>query len=352
MKDLPRSPARRSEVEISRLAEVAEFAKHLSMLFKELGIPQRQYAARILVDETVVSRYLNGRRVATQDFLDRLIREVDRHRDSTMQEAVVSHLKKLRLAALSVVDPEAFEMEQLRDKIDLSHREIKRLLRHQEALVVLLEKRENEAEEAEQKFAALESDWVVDRLAARSTEIQLRGERDRLNDECGQLRDEIRRLREELESVRDLRQTSEGRCRQLEIELEAAELALVERQANLLDGTVEVLDLEELKEEVTRARQESRMHDVAQKLVLASGWYSIEDLLALASWLRQTRQSSLSGMVLSDAVRFRSADFLLELIEAVHDHAPSGSATPCQSLRALGHCEARMTFYSYTGPFG
>ncbi|WP_149038191.1 hypothetical protein [Kitasatospora sp. MBT63] len=319
-----RSLARRSEVEVSRLAEVAEFARHLSMLFKELGIPQRQYAARVIMDETVVSRYLNGKRVATQDFLDRLIKEVDRHRKANMQEAAVAHLKRLRLSALSVVDPEAFEMEQLREQIDVSHREIRRLLRHQEALIDLLEKRESQAEKAEQKFAELEADWITERLEVRSTEIQLRSDRDRLNDECGRLRDEILSLRGQLESVRNLRTESEERCKRLENELEAAELALAEKQAAILEESIEVLSLEDLKEEVTRARQESRLSEVAQKLVLASGRYSIEDLLSLASWLRLTKQNALCGMVLSDAARFRPADFLLDLIESVEGSTTLG----------------------------
>lgn len=338
MSDQSRSPARRPESETSQIEEVAEFAKYLTLLFKELQISQRQYAARVLADETLISRYLNGRRVATQDFLDRLIKEVDRHRKAPVQVEAVNHLRKLRLSALRVVDPHAFEMENLRDQVETSHKEIRRLLQHQEALTDLLEKRQRQVEEAERKSAELEAEWISERIDIRSTELQLRSERDELNDECERLKAEIISLREKLDAVRDLRQSAEDRCEQLEERLTVAELALSERQADLLGDIIEVPDLEQLKIEVVRARREARMSEVAQKLVLASAWYPITDLLTLAKWLQQMKQSTLARLVLSDAVRFRSLDYLVDLMEAVivdHQLRPEFSTVIASSIGAL-----------------
>ncbi|MFF4428082.1 helix-turn-helix domain-containing protein [Streptomyces sp. NPDC001513] len=58
------------------MPEVAELGNMLTDLFNALGVSQRAYAVRVHLDPSAVSRFLRGQRVATEDFVDRLIREV------------------------------------------------------------------------------------------------------------------------------------------------------------------------------------------------------------------------------------------------------------------------------------
>ncbi|WP_458244048.1 helix-turn-helix domain-containing protein [Streptomyces sp. MAI_2237] len=137
-----RSARRRSEIEVSTLPEVAALATELTIIFKSLGISQQQYAIRANYDKSYVSRFLNGRRVATQEFIDRLLREVESHRRTLITDETRVRLEQLRNGALRVYDPELFRVETMRSEVSKYQREVKRLLLHQEALEGLLERRQ------------------------------------------------------------------------------------------------------------------------------------------------------------------------------------------------------------------
>ncbi|QJT03018.1 hypothetical protein G9272_24290 [Streptomyces asoensis] len=97
-----RSAGRRSEIEVSTLPEVAALATELTLIFKSLDISQQQYAIRTNYDKSYVSRFLGGRRVATQEFIDRLLHEIGSHRQTSVTEETRARSSQLRNSALRV----------------------------------------------------------------------------------------------------------------------------------------------------------------------------------------------------------------------------------------------------------
>ncbi|MFE1762886.1 hypothetical protein ACFW81_01480 [Streptomyces angustmyceticus] len=314
MHEISRSAPRLSEVEVSQLPEVAELATALTTLFNALEISQQRYAARTLIDKSIVSRYLNGRRVATQDFIDRMLAEVERHRGTQITHATKISLRNLRLAALKVSDPQTFELESLRDQVDRSHREIRNLHRQQEALQILLDQREAAADEATRQLEELRSDWIADRLESESSIQLISGKYRRLEDDQEELQNEIARLREQLDEVTRLKEETEGKCEALEQRLMDAEVALAERMRESAERSF-TLTLEEAQEEIGRAYENQLFHEAARLLSLSAAHFSESDTSALAIWLLTEKRDLDAFRLLDDAIRFNSISFTDHLVK-------------------------------------
>ncbi|UKY51551.1 hypothetical protein [Streptomyces inhibens] len=313
MREISRSTARLTEVEVSQLPEVAELATALTTMFNALEISQQRYAARTLMDKSTVSRYLNGRRVATQDFIDRMLAEIERYRGTPVTEETKVRLRGLRLAALKVSDPQTFELENLRNQVDRSHREIRNLSRQQEALEMLLDQREAAADEAIRQLDELRSDWVADRLENESSLELLSGKYRRLETDQEELRDEIARLRKQLDEVNRLKEATEEKCELLEQKLMEAEVALAERLRESTERSF-TLSLEEAKEEIGRAYENQLFHEAARLLSLSAAHFPEADTTELTIWLLTEKRDLDAFRLLDDAIRFNSIEFTDNLV--------------------------------------
>ncbi|MDX3133662.1 hypothetical protein PV367_28670 [Streptomyces europaeiscabiei] len=315
MNEIARSGSRRSELEVSQLPEVAALATALTTLFNGLGIPQQRYAARVAMDKSTVSRYLNGRRVANQDFISRLCLEMERHRGVAVTEETRSRLFRLRMAALKVSDPQSFEVENLREEVDRSQRTIKQLRRQQEALELLLDQKEDSARESERQLELLRGDWIAERVETEASLLALTGDNHRFKDETESLRAEIADLKRQLFEVHNLRIGAETRCTRLKDQLADAEAKLadhLERQGDM-DFPYSPADI---LNEVLLAQKEQRFNDAARWLSLAAAHFDGGDIASLWKRITRTRRGAVDGIrLLDDAIRFGSVDTVASIAE-------------------------------------
>ena len=190
-----------SEIERGEVAEVAALGTVLTGLFNRLGIPQSQYAHRVHLDKSAVSRYLSGRRLAPQEFIDRLVREVEEHVGAPLQLEAKEAIRGQRLEALRVCNPAEFQLESLRGELARSRRDAERAHRNIEALHALLERKESEVRDVSDDLTRLRLDWGAERTALTRLHQDLQdAERLRADAErqSRELRDQVLRLEEEL----------------------------------------------------------------------------------------------------------------------------------------------------------
>ncbi|MCJ0873033.1 helix-turn-helix transcriptional regulator [Streptomyces sp. AP-93] len=216
MPEMARSAASSSATERGDTPEVAALGKTLTDLFKTLGISQEAYAVRVSLDPGTVSRFLRGRRLATKDFIGRLIREAEHKLGSPLKEEVRAEIHRQRLTALRATDPAGYELESLRQEMMRSQRTIARLTRQEEALHDLLAKRESEVLSVRGELDSLQRDWSADLTAATRREVELRIALDDHASVRDALLAEITKLRTDLADTSALRADAETRCRGLE----------------------------------------------------------------------------------------------------------------------------------------
>ncbi|MGW6971711.1 hypothetical protein [Streptomyces sp. NPDC054952] len=314
MSEIARSGARRNEVEVSAVPEVAALATELTTLFNGLEIPQQQYAARVMLDKSTVSRFLNGRRVASQDFIDRLLSELGRHRRTEITEDTRAQIRGLRLAALRVTDPASFQLENLRDELDRSHKAIRILERQQEALELLLDQREAAAESAQREMRELRSIWISERRDNDHTTRELATQNDNLKSGSERLQDEILELKEQLTQVSHLKANAEDRCAHLEDRLLEAERELAERMGQIGEQTFPLTPGEAF-EEVRQSEADRRYYDAARTLSLSAAHFSAAELAEMWDLLVADHRRTDVTSLISDAIRFRSAEFCEDITE-------------------------------------
>lgn len=175
MGELARGQGRASDVERGEVPEVAAVGIVLTKLFNTLGVTQSAYAHRVHRDKSSVSRYLSGSRLATQEFIDRLIQEVEAHAGAPLQSEVKAAVRQQRLAALAVINPSEYQLEVLREELERARRDWRRAQRQVEGLQLLLERTEREAEDRASEVSQLQLDWSAERRAAERDQLQLRG---------------------------------------------------------------------------------------------------------------------------------------------------------------------------------
>ncbi|MER5916325.1 helix-turn-helix domain-containing protein [Streptomyces sp. NPDC001982] len=321
------SEGRRSEVELSTLPEVAALATELTTLFKDLGLTQQEYAIRTNFDKSYVSRFLKGRRVATVEFIERLLQEVEKRRGVPITDQTRVRLFDLRFAALRAYDPELYRLECLRHEVDKTQRDVKRLLLHQEALENLLERREKESENFRKELQQLNSDWVADRVASEASMLLAVGENQRLQDERDTLREEILKLKEELRLTVDQKNCAEKRCAELEGRVAAVERRMAEELEkegiDELGPPVKYLQARILElSEVSPSAVYRELSECA--LSRAS-----RDIAQLYAWLkREMRRRDFAEELLIDYCRQRTADRVAQLVLDVEDIGVQSEAKP------------------------
>lgn len=308
-----------SELERGEVPEVAALGNELTSLFNTLGISQNAYAVRISMDKSIVSRYLRGKRVAPQDFIDRLVREVEARHATPVQPEVRSHLSQLRLDAIQVCDPAAYELESLRAEMERSQRKVKVLARHQEALHVLLDKKEAEARSLQGELEQLRQDWVADQVGGQRQET---GERERLLLE-------IARLKTELDDTSTLREDAERRCREMDQRVRDLEEALARRSA---DGTGTRLPLAALQEQLVAHWAAGEHGAAGRELSEATLTRPVEELVELVSWLDARDDTRRRDRMVLDVAHTRTVD---EIAEFGHRVEARAAANDTWSLRLV-----------------
>ncbi|MGW2491109.1 hypothetical protein ACWCV9_28345 [Streptomyces sp. NPDC001606] len=309
------TPATRGSGPLERgeIPEVVALGKALTTLFKTLGVTQKTYANRIQRAESDVSRFLRGRKVAPQDFIDRLVTDVEAVRGTSLQPDVRSNLRTLRLGAIRVCDPSLYELESLRGEMEQTQREARALARHQEALHDLLEKKENEIRRLHAELDQVRQDWIADRLAARRAEVEVRAQAEAEADEDG-LAEEIARLRADLAEITEARTAAERRCEELEAQVREMEEELAARSGEA--GTV-ALPVEAVQEQLEAHWAAGRNRDAARELTEAALTRPVADLSDLIAWLDHSGHRPHGDHLVREVARVR----------AVEDVAAFGSRT-------------------------
>ncbi|MFE5596823.1 helix-turn-helix domain-containing protein [Streptomyces sp. NPDC056549] len=271
MTEVARTQGSSAEIERGEVAEVAALGNVLKELFTRLGISQSQYAYRVHLDKSAVSRYLTGRRIAPQGFIDRLVQEVEDHLGTPLQLEARQALRARRLEALRVCDPDEFRLEGLRDELARSRRDTERAHRNIEALNALLDRKEAEARDVADDLTRLRLDWGAERTA-------LAGAREDL------LR-QVERLREDLRDAEHLREEADRHG----AELRATVLRLEEELSRRRPATgPEDVPLDVFKERIRWMWEQEDLPDAARSLTEAAWSRPLEDVAELLRWLRET----------------------------------------------------------------
>ncbi|MCI3272611.1 hypothetical protein [Streptomyces cylindrosporus] len=269
------SPRGSSEVERGDVAEVVALGNALTELFNALEMSQSAYAVRIHRDKSTVSRFLRGKKVASQDFVDRLVREVERRRGTSVKPEARRRLDQLRLAAVKVTDPAAYELEVLRAEMERSHREVDRLARQQEALHLLLERREAEFRAVQGELAQVQQDW------REEVALRVRREDGFVGGERASLAEEVARLRADLAEATALRARAEQRCEDLEQRVREMEEELAAREIDAPGA----LPLPVLQERLKALWEDGKSQEAGRELTEAAQERSVGELVELVSWL-------------------------------------------------------------------
>ncbi|MES9810096.1 helix-turn-helix domain-containing protein [Streptomyces cinereoruber] len=298
MTEVARTRGGSSEVERGGIAEVAALGNELTGLFNRLGITQSQYAYRVHLDKSAVSRYLSGRRLAPQEFVDRLVREVEEHVGAPLQPEAREAIRSRRLEALRACNPAEYELETLRGELARSRRDAERVNRNIEALHVLLEHKESEVRAVADDLTRLRLDWGAERTAlARAQE---------------ELRSEIAHLREDLADAERLRLEAERRGEELRGTVLRLEEELARRRP--AGGTGE-LPLDDFKRQIVAMTEAEDFPEVARELTEAAASRPLEEVVELLRWLAEDEAGPVPAETFAvDAVRLRPLEDVLALV--------------------------------------
>ncbi|MFD3665407.1 hypothetical protein ACFWVF_33230 [Streptomyces sp. NPDC058659] len=267
MTEVVRTQGTSSEVERGGVPEVAALGTVLTDLFNRLGIPQTQYAHRVHLDKSAVSRYLSGRRLAPQEFIDRLVREVEEHVGAPLQLEAKEAIRAQRLEALRVCNPAEFRLEGLRSELARSRRDTERAHRNIEALHALLERKESEVRHVAEDLAQLRLDWGAER-----TEV-VRAQEDLLR--------QVLQLRQDLQDAESLRADAEHQSRELRDQV----LSLEEELSRRRPATSDDVPLELFKSRLLSMWEEEDLPEAARDLTEAAWSRPLEEVADLLRWL-------------------------------------------------------------------
>ncbi|MFF1412332.1 hypothetical protein ACFVX6_21610 [Streptomyces sp. NPDC058289] len=304
---MARSAASSAATERGEVPEVATLGNTLTGLFKTLGVSQEAYAVRVALDAATVSRFLRGRRVATEDFIGRLIREAEHKLGAPLKEEAKAEVHRQRLAALQATNPSGYELECLRHEMMRSQRTIARLTRQEEALHDLLAKREAEVLSVRGELDSLNRDWSADLTAATRREVELRTALDEYTTVRDTLLAEIARLRADLADTSALRADAETRCRDLEDRVLAMEEELAELQRD--DGG----PIGVLMERLEGFRSGGDVRALGRELADVAWARPAEEIVVVLQWLGEAREHSRGESLLSDVAQARSLDVVTEI---------------------------------------
>ncbi|MCX4984169.1 hypothetical protein [Streptomyces sp. NBC_00572] len=291
MTEVARTQGSSSEIERGGVAEVAALGNVLTGLFNRLGINRTQYAHRVHLDKSAVSRYLSGRRLAPQEFVDRLVREVEEHVGAPLQPEAKEALRNQRLDALRVCNPDEFQLESLRGELARSRRDTQRAERNIEALHTLLERKEDEVRRLADDLTRLRLDWGAERADPARTYDLLR---------------EIAQLREDLGDAERLRSDAERHGEGLRDRVLSLEEELSRRRPSTGD-----VPLEALKAQLVELWEEESFPEASRDLTEAAWSRPLDELGGFLDWVKETAGLTPAVTFVADVARLRPLEDVL-----------------------------------------
>ncbi|WP_185921953.1 helix-turn-helix transcriptional regulator [Streptomyces sp. WAC06614] len=258
MTELARVPGVSAQVERGEIPEVVELGNVLKALFTKLELSQRQFAKRIGLDPSAVSRYFSGKKLPPKHFVKQLVEVVEDEHGAPVTVEVKETLHATWLVALKECDPAEHRLEVLRADLARSRRETERANRTVEALHRMLEEKEAQLQENADGLARLQLDWSAERTGVAA---------------------ELEALRADLRDAQRHREAAEERSRELKERVLRLEEELAGRTA------VGPLPLYALKGQLLAMWEDGDFSAAARDLTEAAWARPPEEVLDLADWL-------------------------------------------------------------------
>ncbi|GAA4658541.1 hypothetical protein GCM10023347_07240 [Streptomyces chumphonensis] len=197
-------------------------AHELRMLFTDLGISVRRYAARRRRDPGALSRYLNGTRVPPWEVVMDLFTDLAEHRGRPVTPETIEHLRLLHRTAVEAGSSPRHATELLAQQLADADRTSRRSTAHGDVLEEALLDRSHRIADLEVRLNQLEADWATERTRADRLEAEW-GDAAALRQERDRLRTEVTQLTTDLADAQRRRDEAEARCALLERQMELVE---------------------------------------------------------------------------------------------------------------------------------
>jgi transcriptional regulator with XRE-family HTH domain len=198
--------------------EIRDFAETLRMLFAALGMSLNRLAALLHTSPGTVSRYLSGQRIPPPDFIDRLCKAVYDAKGSLLTEQVVELVNEQFLVALRDYNPARYEVQRLANLLQVAAQEKTQYEITVDALQEAIASRKDRIYALELEGRQLRSAW----LRAEELLEEEREHRKRLEQTIDSLYTQVSFFKGRLESAQQRAAEAEGRCLELEAQLDAA----------------------------------------------------------------------------------------------------------------------------------
>ncbi|MET9053430.1 helix-turn-helix domain-containing protein [Streptomyces bacillaris] len=197
-------------------------AKALRTLFDALGVSMTRYAARCNCDKAAVSRYLSGARVPPWPFVRDLIAHVTEDRGHPVNAETVATVRELyvRAAGAGKGRRRSQDLQHLLEEADQQAREaasLEKLLRN------ALHESQQQVAHLNVEINSIRAARASDRQAISSEIEKFSSEADDLKSEREALKQEVEILKRQLKEAVTARLLAEGKCDQLERQIEDAE---------------------------------------------------------------------------------------------------------------------------------
>jgi predicted nucleic acid-binding Zn-ribbon protein len=303
-----------SQIERGQVAEVAEPGNVLKTLFTTLEISQNQYAHRIQLDKSAVSRYLSGMRLPPREFIRRLIAEVEEDRGVPLQLEAKEAIHQQWLVALRVCDPEEHKLETLRAELARSKRDAERAHRNVEALHQLLEQKESDIRGFADEMARLQLDWGSERAVIAQEQVALRRDQESFQATRDSLLGEIKQLKEDLREAEQLRTESEDHSARLREQVLRLEEELSRQQ---LTGRAADIPLEAFKGQLVRMWEEESFAEATREMTEAAWARPLHEVVGLFNWLMEEGDAEKAKAFVTDVGRLRSIEDVIRFVPAL-----------------------------------
>ncbi|WP_330469346.1 hypothetical protein OG547_35630 (plasmid) [Streptomyces longwoodensis] len=192
-------------------------------MFAALNISVRRYAVRIHRNPGAVSRYLNGTRVPSWDFVMELFTEVAKAKQAPLQKDVIAHIREAHRKALQSSNKRLYEVQRLQDQLEDADLRVQQASIREQVLLEGLHMREQRIAQLETKQVEIAARLQHEFELRESIGAELTRAQESHSQELERLRAEVEQLRGALELAKQASDQAEERCRQLENRLIEAE---------------------------------------------------------------------------------------------------------------------------------
>ncbi|MYV97076.1 hypothetical protein [Streptomyces sp. SID3343] len=231
-------------------------ADALRTLFSALDVSVRRYGARRHLNAATISRYLNGTRMPSSNFITDLLRDAHEHRGIPLTPEAEQRCRELYYAALEAEDHTKHRIQLLRDKLEMADERARQAAIREQVLGDAVQARQSRIADLETQARRLRLFAEAERAETVLELGTVTDERDRLTAECHRLREEVGRLERELTAAHTRTLQAEDQCQILERQLEVVETTTPETDE---DDVEQEERLDRVMDEVTRLRQEVRV---------------------------------------------------------------------------------------------